>query len=266
MGAGAVPVALHRLGVQRRGDVEVLGGAVQQPAGDPQLVGDLERRQRADLELPLPDHHLGVEAAVGEPGLDAVVEVLLDDLAPEDLVRADAAVVAALRRGEAADREAVRAAVLHERVLLLDAEQRLVAGVLLRRLDEGGAGVRRVGLVVGAPHLAHHEDVVAAADRVGTVEHRLEHAVALVARGLVGARTVEAPEPAVRRRRAGSSSSSAAWRSARCRRSRCIQPCRPRVPSLVSCARPGTLVRGASTRPHPGGRALPIRCLIVNAV
>ena len=99
-----------------------VGTGVQFAARQPHLVGDLDRAERADLELPLADHHLGVEAAVGEPGGEAVVEVLLDDLAPEDLVRADTAVVAALWCREAADREAVRAPVLHERVLLLDAE------------------------------------------------------------------------------------------------------------------------------------------------
>ena len=55
----------------------------------------------------------------------------LDDVAAEDLVGADAAVVEGLRRGEAVRREAERAAVLEERVLLLDAEQRLLVGVLL---------------------------------------------------------------------------------------------------------------------------------------
>src|SRR5690606_5934365 len=103
---GAVPVALDRLGVEGRRDVELLGGPVEQPASDPQLVGNLQRTERADLELPLAGHHLGVDAGDAEAGGEAVVEVLLDDLAAEDLVGADAAVVAALRgrvalRGEA---------------------------------------------------------------------------------------------------------------------------------------------------------------------
>ena len=40
----------------------------------PQLVADLERADRADLELPLPGHHLGVDAADGQAGGEAVVE------------------------------------------------------------------------------------------------------------------------------------------------------------------------------------------------
>src|SRR2546430_1723635 len=39
MRARAIPVALHRLRIQRGADAEVLGYAVQQPAREPQLVG-----------------------------------------------------------------------------------------------------------------------------------------------------------------------------------------------------------------------------------
>src|SRR5690606_10383872 len=84
--AGAVPVALDRLGVEGGGDAEVLPGAVQQPAGQPQLVGDVERGQLADLELPLARHDLGVDAGDGQTRPQAVVQVGLDDLAAGDLV------------------------------------------------------------------------------------------------------------------------------------------------------------------------------------
>ena len=50
-------------------DAEVLGDAVEQVAGHPQLVADLERGERADLELPLAHHHLGVGAGDVEAGL-----------------------------------------------------------------------------------------------------------------------------------------------------------------------------------------------------
>ena len=117
--------------------------AVEQPAGHPQLVGDVERAQRADLELPLAGHHLGVDARDAEAGVEARLEVRLDDVTAEHLVGADAAVVEALRRGEAVRREAERAAVLEERVLLLDAEQRLLVGVLLGDRTELGPRVGR---------------------------------------------------------------------------------------------------------------------------
>ncbi len=129
-----------------------------------------------------------------EAGLDAGGGVGLDDVTAPDLVGADAAVVRTLRAGEAALGPAERVAVLEERVLLLDAEHRLLVGVLLGRRRARGAGVGGVRGHVGEQHLAHDEDVVAAADRVRADEHRAEHAVGLLARGLVGARAVEAPD------------------------------------------------------------------------
>ncbi len=173
MRAGAVPVALHRLRVERRRDAEVLGDAVEQPAGHPQLVGHVERAERADLELPLAGHDLGVDARDAEAGVEARVEVRLDDVTAEHLVGADAAVVEALRRGEAAGGEAERAAVLEERVLLLDAEERLLAGELLgdRRAAARGCWWRAASCRCSSTsHIT--STFVAAADRVRAREHR----------------------------------------------------------------------------------------------
>jgi hypothetical protein len=75
-------------------------------------------------------------------GLDARVEVGLDDLAAEDLIGADAAVVAALRRREPVLGEAERTRAVEERVFLLDPEPRVVRRVLLRHLGVRGARVR----------------------------------------------------------------------------------------------------------------------------
>ncbi len=107
--------------------VEVLADAVEQPARDPELVRDLERAHRADLELPLAGHDLGVDAGDAQAGVEAGVEVRFDHRAAEDLVGADAAVVAALRRGEAVLGEAQGPRAVEEGVLLLDAEPVLVA-------------------------------------------------------------------------------------------------------------------------------------------
>ena len=144
MGAGAVPVAADGLRVERRVHAEVLGDAVEQPARHPQVVGDGRRADGADLELPLAGHHLAVGAGDREARGEAGVGVRFDDLAAEDLVGADAAVVRTLRRREAVVRPAERLRALEEGVLLLDAEPGVVRGVLLRRLGAGGA---RVGLV-----------------------------------------------------------------------------------------------------------------------
>ena len=73
MAAGAVPVARHGLGIDGGGHVEVLGDAVEQPAGHPDLVGGLQRAEGADLELPLAHHHLGVGAGDGEAAVRRAV-------------------------------------------------------------------------------------------------------------------------------------------------------------------------------------------------
>ena len=58
-----VPVALDGLGREGGDDAEVLAQAVQQPARDHDLVAHLQGPHGADLELPLPRHHLAVDAA-----------------------------------------------------------------------------------------------------------------------------------------------------------------------------------------------------------
>ena len=127
-------------------DAEVLGDAEAAASGRSRAGRRSSAgAQDADLELPLAHHHLGVGALDREPGLDARQRVRLDDLAAGHLVAADAAVVRALRRGEAVLGPAQRAAVLEEGVLLLDAEPRLEVGVLL-----GDLGAARRGCWSGA--------------------------------------------------------------------------------------------------------------------
>ena len=133
--------------------------------------------QDADLELPLALHDLGVRALDRQPCLHAGRRVALDDLAPDDVVGADRAVVGALRCGEADLGPAEWPALLEERVFLLDAEHRFLVGVLLGDLDARRPGVRRVRREVGEQDLAEHEHVLAAPERVGHDEHGLQDAV-----------------------------------------------------------------------------------------
>src|ERR1700683_926094 len=194
MRAGTVPVAEHRLGLESGVHVELLGDAEEQPARRPELVADEGRREDPDLELPLAHHHLGVGALNAEASLHARRGVALDYGAAGHLVPADAAVVRPLRRGEPGLGPPQGPAVLEEGVLLLNAEPRLIGGVLLGYLDACPAGVGGMWRHVGQQHLAHDELVVLAPQRVGADEHGLKHAVRVAPLGLVGARAVEAPD------------------------------------------------------------------------
>src|SRR6056297_402088 len=181
VGAGAVPVALGGLGIECRRDAVVLADPVEEPASDPELVGDFEQPERADLELPLSWHHFGIDAGDRESSCEAGLEMILDEGASVDLVLADAAVVAALWLRVPGGREAVGPPVLHQGEFLLDTEHRLVLLVLPGGLDRGGPCVGRMRLAVDEHDLAHDEHVVATADGVGVGGDGLEHAVTLVA-------------------------------------------------------------------------------------
>src|SRR6266508_2085498 len=194
MRSRAVPVAADRLRIERGADAERLADAVQEPAREPQLVADLGRAQRPDLEFPLPGHDLGVDARYLEPGLEARVEMRFDDLTAEHLVRADAAVIPALWRGEPTVREAERPRATEERVLLLDPEPRVEGRETLGHLGIRSPHVRGMRLATDEHDLAQDEQIVAPADGIRTGEDGLEDAVRAVARCLLRARTVETPD------------------------------------------------------------------------
>ena len=265
MRARAVPVALDRLRVERRRDAEVLGDAVQQPARDPQLVGDVERAERADLELPLAGHHLGVDAGDPETGFEARVEVRLDD-----------------RRGRTPRRRRHRSsrspAARGSRRPGKPCGRPSLKNVYSCSMPNSGscfayfsatgreqrARVRRVRRHVGEQHFAHHEHVVAAADRVGAREHRLQHAVGVCpAPGSCSnrrsPRSAGSQSPSVRifvfeRRRAVGSVPS-------------IQMYSALIATSGSCARQlGRMLRRASVDRSFPARQFPGRCPNVNAL
>merc|ERR1719331_289226 len=207
VGPGAVPVALHGLGLEGGHDPHVLAQAVQQPAGDHHLVAHLQGAHGADLVLPLPRHDLRVDPRDPEPGLDAGVEVGLREGTAVGRLGAHAAVVVALGGGVAHLGPAEDAPVLaHHGVLLLEAVEGLVrddAGVGLEEVGQGAAGVGGVRGAVGLQHLAHDQHVVPAADGVGVGRHGLQQAVRVLAHGLLGGGAVEGPHRVLGGVRAG---------------------------------------------------------------
>ena len=164
-----------------------------------EVVADLGHARRADLELPLTGHHLGVGAGDLEAGVEARLRVLLDDVATRrSCRRRRRSSTGPAARGSRPSGKPRACRRLDHRVLLLQAEPE----ALRRRTSSPrrAAGARvLVGCgahVVGQEHLAHHQDVAPAADRVGTGEDGLEDAVGLVARGLLGASSRRTPRSA----------------------------------------------------------------------
>ena len=206
-------------------DAVLLAEAQEQVAGDPDLVGGPLRALAEDLELPLALGDLGVDALVVDAGLEAEVEVGVDDLAGDvaDVLVADAGVVLALRRREPLAREAERHAVPVEEVLLLEAEPRV--GIVRDRR----AAVARVRRLVGQEHLAHDERAVGPG-RVGEDGDRLQQAVGVAALppGASSCRrspTSGAPRGSGSSRTPSPSSCCGGSGRARSRRARCIRAC-----------------------------------------
>ena len=190
--AGAVPVDVlaERLAVEVHIHAVLLAQADQEVAGHPDLVGRALGALAEHLEFPLALGHLGVDAFVVDAGVQAELEMRVDDLTGDaaDVLVADAGVVLALRgREAAAGREAEGHAVLVEEVFLLEAEPG--AGVV----EDGGTGVRRMrGDAIGHHDLAHHQHAVLLG-AVGVDRDRLEQAVGAAAFGLPRRAAVEAP-------------------------------------------------------------------------
>src|SRR5579862_4723887 len=104
-----------------------------------------------------------------------------------DVVGSHAAVVRTLRRGVAGMLgESQRTAALEERVLLLEAEQRILIGVLVRDRDQLASAVGGVGGHVGKKNLAQHKQIVPTPNRVRAGEHRLQDTIRRLPRRLAG--------------------------------------------------------------------------------
>uniref|UniRef100_A0A182IUQ4 Uncharacterized protein n=1 Tax=Anopheles atroparvus TaxID=41427 RepID=A0A182IUQ4_ANOAO len=149
--------------------------AVQQEAGHPQVVPDLDALARSHLVLPLGRHHLGVGAAQLHARVQTGAVVCVDDVARVHLIRTHAAVVRTLRSWEAVLRPAERTTVhVQQRVLLLDAKPRVLVAGQLAHLQARLALVRLGRPTIVTVRLAQHQDVVAASERIAVDRDRVQ--------------------------------------------------------------------------------------------
>src|SRR5665648_1180997 len=103
------------------------------------------------MELPLPLRHLGIDAFMIDTGVEAQIEMLLDNLAADraHVRKADARVIRTLRCGITVGRETERTAVLVEEILLLESEPGAVV------VQNGCPLVRRMrGAVLSLIHIS----------------------------------------------------------------------------------------------------------------
>jgi hypothetical protein len=211
--AGAVPVALERLGVEGDLDAPLLGDAHEQVAGHPEVVAHRDALARADLVFPLGGHHLGVDAGDVDARVQARAVVRLNEVASEHLAgtymplsagstpeifdgtRTSTAVIGALRAGETALRPAVRRAVdVEQGVLLFDTEP---WDVFLGEVHHLLGVVAVVGLVrraIVVIALCHDEDVVTTAEGILEDRRRAKVHIGIMAGRLVRRRAVEVPD------------------------------------------------------------------------
>lgn len=94
--ASTVPVTGHGLGVHRDAGAKDLGDTVEKETGDPKFVTHCNTLARADLELPLGGHNLGIGAGNVNASVQACLVVRLNDISLDDLAGTDTAVVRAL--------------------------------------------------------------------------------------------------------------------------------------------------------------------------
>ena len=83
--ASTVPVTLERLGVEGNLDLPQLGHTDEEVACHPEVVAHLDTLARADLELPLRRHDLGVDTGDVDASVKAGAVVRLDQVTGNDL-------------------------------------------------------------------------------------------------------------------------------------------------------------------------------------
>ena len=189
-----VPVTGNSLGVERDLDTPLLSDSDEEVTGEGEMVTHLDTLARADLELPLGRHDLGVDTRDVDTSEQAGTVVSLDEVTGEDLAGTGTTVVRTLGAGETALGPAVRAIVhVKERVLLFETEPGLLGRDLGHDLVALVSVVGLVGGTVVVVALGKDNDVVTATEGVGVVSGGTEVDIRVAAGSLVGGGTVKVP-------------------------------------------------------------------------
>mmetsp|Transcript_21845 Transcript_21845/g.65283 ORF Transcript_21845/g.65283 Transcript_21845/m.65283 type:complete len:214 (-) Transcript_21845:79-720(-) len=192
---------MHRLRVKLNLQAVLLCDPVQDVSRDPQLVARRNAFGRSDLVLPLPRRHLGVHPRDRKPGVDARLEVLVNDGPPERVGTTGRAVVLELRLRVPMSREAERLARLgvNQEKFLLDPKPRLLLELgIEHRL---GPPTRVAGDRLarhGCHRLAHHKLVGALPEGARVHRHWVQEDLRVGPRGLLRRRAVIVPDRKVR--------------------------------------------------------------------
>lgn len=85
MAASTIPVTLEWLGVEGDLDAPLLGNTDKEVAGHPEVVTHGDTLTGTNLELPLRRHHLCIDTANVNAGVETSTVVSLDEVTGEDL-------------------------------------------------------------------------------------------------------------------------------------------------------------------------------------
>ena len=122
----------------------------------------------SNLKFPLGRHDLCIDTGDFDPGIQTRLVVRFNNVSAVNLLGPNTAVVWALRAREPSMGPAIWPAIrAKHRVLLLEAEPRLLRGVGIHQTSSLVTEVELVGAAIMIPALAQDKDVVATAERIG---------------------------------------------------------------------------------------------------
>jgi len=166
--SSTIPVAAgDGFGVEGDFDAPLFSDTDEEETSHPEVVPHGDTLARADLELPLGGHDLGVDAADVDTGKEASAVVGLDQVTSDHFASTNTAVLRALWSWETTLGPSEGLVIgIKETVLLLETEPRLMLFGLVHDLLGMVAVVGPVGGAVVVIAFSENEDVVAASERI----------------------------------------------------------------------------------------------------